>query len=260
MTSRRLLLGASFALNVVLFGAGGCGATNGGSVITGGGGAAVGGGGGEGGGIDFGGSGGGTGGGPLTQEPKCEGVDPNLDNDGDGWSGAQGDCNDCTPQMNPGAQDYPGNNIDEDCNGAKDDNPVDCDGALNLASPDPMDGARAMGICKVAQGQSWGVVSAKYITSDGQPLENYDYDKIGWGILPAFGPNVKPQEGGKVLALSSGTARQPSDPGYDSVGGHHSRCSGVDAQISQCTRSARIVSARKRQRSAVTRDGTRRLA
>ena len=38
------------------------------------------------------------------------------------------------------------------------------------------------------------------------PYEVYDFEQIGWGILPAFGPNVKPQEGGKVLALSSGTA------------------------------------------------------
>ncbi len=220
MTSRRLLVSASVALTAVLFGAGGCGATHNGGSVVGGGGASVGGQGGDGGGIDFGGSGGGTGGGPLKQEPKCEGVDPNIDSDGDGWSGAQGDCNDCTLQMNPGAQDYPGNNIDEDCNGAKDDNPTNCDGALNLASADPMDGARAMGLCKIAQGQSWGVVSAQYITADGQPLQNYDFDQIGWGILPAFGPNVKPQEGGKVLALSSGTARQPNDPGYDTVGGH----------------------------------------
>jgi hypothetical protein len=225
MTSRRLLFGASFALASavasagILVGGSGCGAANA-PGSAGGGGSSVGGQGGQGGGINFGGSGGGTGGGPLQQEPSCVGVDPNIDNDGDGWSGAQGDCNDCTPQMNPGAQDYPGNNIDEDCNGAKDDNPTNCDGPINLASPDPMDGARAMGLCKVAQGQSWGVVSAKYITADGQPLENYDVDKIGWGILPGFGPNVKPQEGAKVLALSSGTARQPNDPGYDTVNGH----------------------------------------
>jgi hypothetical protein len=31
---------------------------------------------------------------------------------------------------------------------------------------------------------------------------------------------VKPQEGAKVLALSSGTARQPTDPGYDTPSGH----------------------------------------
>lgn len=213
-------LGASVALVSLSLGASACGAANSGSTSNGGDGGSGGAVGGEGGGITFGGSGGGTGGGPLMQEPKCEGVDPNIDNDGDGWTGAAGDCNDCTKQMNPGAQDYPGNNIDEDCNGAKDDNPTNCDGAINLASPDPMDGARAMGLCKMAQGESWGVVSAQYITADGQPLGNYDFESIGWGILPAFGPTVKPQEGAKMLVLSSGTARQPNDPGFDFPSGH----------------------------------------
>ncbi|MBK8253910.1 MAG: choice-of-anchor L domain-containing protein [Polyangiaceae bacterium] len=162
----------------------------------------------------FGGGSPGTGGGPLQTEPPCEGVDPNIDNDGDGYTGAAGDCNDCTTQMNPGAQDYPGNNIDEDCNGAKDDNPANCDAPLGLASPDPMDGARALGLCKVAQGPSWGVVSAQYITADGQALTNYDPQGLGHGILPSFGTNVKPQEGAKMLVLSSGAARQPSDPGF----------------------------------------------
>src|SRR5262249_54836092 len=113
-------------------------------------------------------------GGILMQEPKCVGVDPNIDNDGDGWTGAQGDGNDCTNQMYPGAQDYRGNSIDEDCNGGKDDNPTNCVGASNLASTDPIDGAKAMGLCKVAQGDGWGLVSAQYVTADGQPLDQYD--------------------------------------------------------------------------------------
>jgi hypothetical protein len=45
--------------------------------------------------------------GVIKVAPKCDGVDPSLDNDGDGWTGAAGDCNDCTKEMNPGAQDYP---------------------------------------------------------------------------------------------------------------------------------------------------------
>lgn len=213
-------LGVPALLAGALFGGAACSANNQASSAQGGSGAGTGAGGGQGGeDIDFGGSSG-EGGGPLQQEPSCEGKDPNVDNDGDGWPGAAGDCNDCTHQMNPGAQDYPGNNIDEDCNGAKDDNPVDCDVALNLASPDPLDGARAMGLCKQAQGQGWGVVSASYITADGQPLSSYDFEGIGWGILPSFGPNVGPQEGGKMLVLSSGTARQPGDPGYVGPSGH----------------------------------------
>lgn len=156
-------------------------------------------------------------GGILTQEPPCTGVDPSKDNDGDGFTGAQGDCNDCTTQMNPGALDFPGNNIDEDCNGQKDDNPTNCDGSIGVDDGDPLNGAHALGLCKKQMGASWGLKSASYVTADEQPLSNYDPSGLGHGVLPGFGPNVHPQEGSKLLALSSGTARQPNDPGYQDV-------------------------------------------
>ncbi|MBI4702670.1 MAG: choice-of-anchor L domain-containing protein [Deltaproteobacteria bacterium] len=156
------------------------------------------------------------GGGILKTEPPCEGDHTNLDDDKDGFTGGQGDCNDCTKQMNPGALDYAGNNIDEDCNGAPDDTPTNCDGALAVESQDPMDGARAMGLCKQAGGTGWGVVSAKYSKADGSPGQ----DPLGNGILSGFGPMVHPQEGAKVFAVSSGAARQPTDPNYQDPGGY----------------------------------------
>lgn len=208
---------APWILAAALLGGASCAAGSRPSSSVGGGGNGGGGNGGDG--IGFGGNDG-EGGGPLAEEPQCDDMYPDVDIDGDGWTGAAGDCNDCTPQMNPGALDYPGNDIDEDCNGAKDDTPVDCDADLDLESPDPLDGARAMGLCKMAQGQGWGVVSASYITADGQPLDKYDLEGIGWGILPSFGPNVRPQEGAKMLALSSGAARRPGDPGYANPAGH----------------------------------------
>lgn len=164
-------------------------------------------------------TGAGVGGGILGTEPPCEGVDPNIDNDGDGWTGAAGDCNDCTELMNPGAMDYPGNAIDEDCNGADDDNPGSCDTGLALNGT-ARDGARAMGVCKDSMGDAWGLVNAEWVTADGQPLANYDPAGDGVGILDGFGPNVDVQEGVKLLALSSGAARQPTDPGYQDPSGY----------------------------------------
>jgi hypothetical protein len=38
-------------------------------------------------------------------------------------------------------------------------------------------------------------------------------------MLSGFGPNVSVRHGERMLALSSGTARQPTDPGYQSVNG-----------------------------------------
>ena len=152
--------------------------------------------------------------------PPCNINDPNIDSDGDGFTGAQGDCNDCSPVINPGAQDFPGNNVDEDCDGIADNVTAACDASLNVASNAPLDAAKALGLCKMSKNKSWGVVSAQYVAADGQPLDNFDPQGLGHGLLKGFGPNVHPQEGKALLALSSGTARQPNDPGYQSVNGY----------------------------------------
>ncbi len=161
-----------------------------------------------------------AGSGILAMEPKCDDVNPDIDNDGDGWTGALGDCNDCTELMNPGAQDYDGNAIDDDCNGAKDDNPSLCDGALSMDANNPEDAARAMGLCKLQGGdkERWGLISAQYILADGSPFSGYD--PLGYGILTGFGTSVNPQEGKQMFVLSSGAARGPNDPGYESPGGY----------------------------------------
>jgi len=67
----------------------------------------------------------------------------------------------------------------------------------------------------------WGVVSAAWVMADGSPPPvgaeaNFH---LGHGLLTGFGPNNIVQRGARLLALSSGTARQPTDPGYQSVGG-----------------------------------------
>jgi hypothetical protein len=147
--------------------------------------------------------------GVLAEEPPCEGVPPNEDRDGDGWTGAQGDCNDCTALMNPGALDYVGNKIDDDCNGTADDAPGSCDEGLALDG-DATAAARALGLCQSSQGDRWGLVSARYVTADGGALG----DPLGHGLLARFGDEVEPQEGARVVALSSGAARNPGDLGF----------------------------------------------
>ena len=158
-------------------------------------------------------SGPGTGGGG----PSCD-SGPTEDKDKDGQTKQDGDCNDCDANANAGAYDVAGNNVDEDCNGKADDAPVDCDGAItDLADNDAMNGARAMGLCQqaTASDKKWGVLEVKYIKADGTPGMN----DLSHGLLTAFGPNVNVQEGKRMLVLSSGTARQPTDPGYQNVSG-----------------------------------------
>lgn len=93
-----------------------------------------------------------------------------------------------------------------------------CDGSLPIDSGDAIDGARAMGLCKIDDGSSWGVVSANWVRADGQPLTLAELQD-GKGILSGFGP-VTPREGSQMLVLSSGAARSPVDPGYQAPSGY----------------------------------------
>jgi hypothetical protein len=144
---------------------------------------------------------------------------PTDDADNDGFTGEDGDCNDCDANANPGALDVPGNGVDEDCNGTPDDAELDCDSVITShASTDPNDAARAIGLCHFTteSEKSWGVISANYVLADGSPGIN----PLAHGLLEGFGANVQPLEGKRLLVLSSGTARTPGDPDYKSLKGH----------------------------------------
>lgn len=149
-----------------------------------------------------------------------------TDHDGDGWSANDGDCNDCDPNANPGAYDYPNNHVDEDCDGTPDDEPAGCDTSLAFDSKDAFDAVKAVDICRPktaenAQGpqRHWGPIDAEFVRCDGSPAltSNPNWD-LGHGNLPKLGANL-PLQGKRMFVLSSGSARDPSDPGYQDVGG-----------------------------------------
>ena len=172
-------------------------------------------------------------GGGTSSGGTCDSGDTE-DKDKDGWTKVDGDCNDCDPNVNPGAIEVVNDGSgggggavpsDEDCNGMIDDAPEPCDAALAIDDADPMGAAKAVELCKQAAGpKDWGVTSAKWVLPDGSdPAANVAVNManfhLGHGNLGAFGPNVNVQAGSKMLVLSSGTARQPTDPGYMDVGG-----------------------------------------
>lgn len=96
---------------------------------------------------------------------------------------------------------------------------VSCDDGIDLASGDPRDAARAMGMCADAAEKGWGLVEAKYMTAGGKPLSQFPKASLGHGILSRFGDKVLPREGSRMLALSSGAARNPGEPDYRSPAG-----------------------------------------
>ncbi|MDI1451802.1 hypothetical protein [Polyangium sp. 6x1] len=174
-------------------------------------------------GFDAGNQGGGGAGGIINCDPK--GTEDDVD--GDGFTETEGDCNDCDKNRNPNAVEVPTEPgkeaFDENCDGTIDEVVVSlCDDGLAVDSMEPLDGARAADLCKVSAGPGdWGVVSAQWTMADGSPppLGDEVNFHLGHGLLSGFGPNITTRHGASVLALSSGTARQPTDPGYQSVGG-----------------------------------------
>lgn len=152
--------------------------------------------------------------GPLADgaPPGCDPFRVGEDQDGDGFVGGL-DCDDCSAAANPGAFDFPGNDADEDCDGA-DDTVSRCDEGLALDSSSPGDAARAIGLCQTTteDGDEWGVIDARYTRPDGTGAPS---DGAQHGLASSFGETT-PREGSAMLVLSSGVARAPDQAGWTS--------------------------------------------
>jgi hypothetical protein len=148
------------------------------------------------------------------------------DDDCDGWTVAEGDCcNNCfkcgsPANVNPGAFEYLGNGIDDDCDMATLDNqpPTDCTDPPLATPTSTIELVKAIDLCQftaenppLAQ-KKWGVISSSLLLADGT---NAMLPKdVQVGVLAEYGPNVKPIKGTTIAALSTGTARDETDVGY----------------------------------------------
>ncbi len=138
---------------------------------------------------------------------------PDTDDDLDGFTNNQGDCDDCNPDANPQAVEMPtpqgDTPVNEDCDADTDEPPETCDSTLQLGSTDPLDGARAIDLCRQSQGaDDWGIVSVAWTRADGTAVPSPSFTV---GLSDAFGTNILPQLGSRMLVLSTGHARDADD-------------------------------------------------
>ncbi len=147
-----------------------------------------------------------------------------LDPDNDGWTLAEGDCcesdADCgSPELvNPGAFEYLGNGVDDDCDPSTSDNvpAADCGGNPLDTPTSSIELVKAMDLCQFTienpplPQKKWGVISSSLLLADGTPAPT----DLQVGVLANYGANVLPKQGGTMASLSSGTARDEGDPGY----------------------------------------------
>jgi hypothetical protein len=155
-------------------------------------------------------------------DDDCDGdADEDADEDGDGWGVCSGDCCDvasgaCSdPQLvNPGAYEFVGNTVDDDCDGNTDEEAPSCDAALASDSADPLDYARALDLCQMTvenppdpKDRTWGVIGGKFSLADGTGLPA----PASRSIRAGFGDVIGPQKHSRLMVLSSGHAADIND-------------------------------------------------
>jgi hypothetical protein len=125
---------------------------------------------------------------------------PNGDQDGDGYSPAQGDCNDCNPAINPGAIQIPGDSTDYACNGMP-GVVAACDASI-AGMRDPTSLAHAMDLCDPRFFKSATMVG---------PSDQRARKVVGkYGVL-------MPRAGAAMSLVSSGIAADKTDPDFNPI-------------------------------------------
>ena len=132
------------------------------------------------------------------------------DCDKDGYTAADGDCNDLDGTVNPEAFDFLADKLDNDCNGVVDDPVVNC--AADTTSKDALVAARAMDMCRQKTRTKAGPVfdpltKAEWFSTKRTGITTTivpgNEHSIAIDVLGAFGTNA-PRNGTSMFGLQSG--------------------------------------------------------
>ncbi|MGI6393803.1 MAG: choice-of-anchor L domain-containing protein [bacterium] len=151
-----------------------------------------------------------------------------VDLDKDGYSICDGDCCDSKDQcadpnlVNPGAVEFIGDGIDNNCNGVVDEPKTGCSTEKQMGvAVTAIDLLKAMDICEIHDPvkNNWGIVGTPTLTrASGSGAVDYRQ----YGVTTQFGTDEsnKPIFGDTIAVLSSGRARDandtPDSTSYDS--------------------------------------------
>jgi len=163
----------------------------------------------------------------------CNGLtDDFADLDADGWTVCDGDCCDeagiacANPELvNPGAFEFVGNMVDDDCDpGTSDSVPAAaCSSAAKFSGVTGLDVINAMDFCQTTTQnpplpqRKWGVITADFRLANGAvPNATQLSNMQNWqaAVMTAYGNGVTPQKGSTLAGISSGRMRDANDPGY----------------------------------------------
>ena len=145
-----------------------------------------------------------------TPDTSCR--DPG-DLDCDGYGLDAGDCDDQDPARGPSALEIPQNGIDEDCMGGDAVGIDPCDAELEADELDVDEVAKALGLCRPKVTSISG--RAGLIELRWKRLNGSDRLASEWQAwLPDRFGTITPREGGRMLVLSTGVARDADDRDY----------------------------------------------
>lgn len=167
-------------------------------------------------------------------DDDCDGTLDGGDPDGDGWTVCDGDCCE-TPQgcgspaeVNPGALELVGDNVDNDCDPSTSDvtPPAACSSLPKLSGVTAQDAAFAMDLCQTTtanpppSAKKWGLISAEHRLSDGSvptAQQLADMQSYQTAVMAAYGTGgAVAQKGPTFAGISNGRMRDVDDPGYQS--------------------------------------------